>query len=180
MPVPEEQFVLMLRLLERAEKLHYVKTGGELLDRDTSMWIEIPMGHGEESMFKRGSVPPSAPLDVPEGVSVRDLKKSKYRAPAPRQGTEYPYPRLFSGHHHVRRDGLEFRPGTSRTSYASYPDYSTETHAEGWAASGYKTAILPASEPVNPMFPADIERRRIDPSHLIATLQILLDRSSEI
>jgi len=76
-PFSDEEFEFVLSRLEAAEKIHYTKTGGELLDSDISMWSQDT---GKWTRVAIGGYEPTI-LDV----SVRSLKNEKHRAAAERR-----------------------------------------------------------------------------------------------
>ena len=99
-PLSESDFIMVLDLLVTAEKIHYAKTGGEMVDTDVSMWA----WDESKKKYDRNAVEGYVP-NVKKEVSVRDLKKEPFKADL-----------------HARR-GMSFYDFTD-------PDYYSDPYAE--------------------------------------------------
>jgi hypothetical protein len=83
----EDEFKTVLQIIEMAEKIHFQKTGGELIDDDTSMWEKGDFSEGKNWRRKEA---PEYQVDYSklENTSVRDLKAPQHQATIPKE--EYP------------------------------------------------------------------------------------------
>lgn len=72
----EEEFAQIVGLLERAEKIQAVKTGGGL-DEQVDTWVK---SEGALKPYSRKALDAEAPVQVPENRSVRDLKRPEHQA----------------------------------------------------------------------------------------------------
>ncbi|GAA3400994.1 hypothetical protein ACFFNY_15125 [Paenibacillus hodogayensis] len=116
-------FEKLLGLMVEAEKIHYQKTNGELLDPDLSMWTPATEDETEEKkrklvdkgkMEEDAQLPPQfkkaeqteaykPDLEALKGKSVRELKDPKYRAKLPRNEPQQ-HSRLHSRYQWSRVD----------------------------------------------------------------------------
>ncbi len=81
----EHEFNFVLGILETAEKIHFQKTGGELIDPDISMWEQGDFPDGKT--WIRTNKAPSYDVDQEalDQSSVRDLKAPKHKASKPKE-----------------------------------------------------------------------------------------------
>ena len=80
----EQEFGYVLGILEMAEKIHFQKTQGELIDDDISMWEKGEFPDGKTWTRKAA---PDYKVDLEEFTekSVRDLKAPEHKAAVPKK-----------------------------------------------------------------------------------------------
>lgn len=165
--VAASDYERLVEMLERAEKIHYLKTDGDVFDDEVSMWLEVPTEVGEASYWVRKSMPDVPPLnlDALKGKSVRDLKKSKYRAKINDRPKGSPIPKLFAGDTIERHDGFEYRAKYDSTLL----DPSEERRLSA-AKSGYRTRDVDGK----------LTRQRVDPKELRGEFAARLETAPSI
>lgn len=77
------EFEEVLRIIEFAEKIHYQKTRGEIIDGDLSMWEQGNFSDGK-TWRKKGADGYTVDTDSLADRSVRDLKGARHRATLPK------------------------------------------------------------------------------------------------